>query len=127
MLVLVGVVLLALGLLSGAVLVLASLAVLAAEPGLTLWACFPSLCLAGFALVATQATPALLRSVSLAASALLLLLATASIAALVLGAAALVPTPASAASLWFVLVVGALLGSVGAASFGRAAGEASLR
>ena len=119
MLVLVGVVLLALGLLSGAVLVLASFAVLAAEPGLTLWASFPLLCLAGFALVAAQARPALVRAVSLAASALLLLLAVASIAGLVLGAAALVPAPASTAPLWFVLVVGALLGTLGAASFGR--------
>jgi hypothetical protein len=121
MLLLAGVLLLALGLLSGAALVLASFGILAAVPGFTLWVTFPLLCLAGFALVAVQAKPALVRMVSLVSSGLLLVLALASIAALVLGAAALVPAPASSASLWFVLVVGGVLGSVGAASFGRAA------
>lgn len=124
MLVFVGVSLLALGLLSGAALLVAPFGILAAEPGLTLWVTFPALCLVGFAFVATQAKPALVRTISLASSALLLALAVASIAALVLGAAALVPRPSSAASLWFVLVVGAGLGSVGAASFGRAAARA---
>jgi hypothetical protein len=124
MLLLAGVLLLALGLLSGAALVLASFGILAAVPGFTLWVTFPLLCLAGFALVAVQAKPVLVRVVSLVSSGLLLVLALASIAALVLGAAALVPAPASSASLWFVLVVGGLLGSVGAASFGRAAVKA---
>jgi hypothetical protein len=124
MLMIVGVVLLGLGLLSGAVLVLASFAVLAAQPSLTLWACFPLLCLAGFSLVAMQARPALVRSISLACSALLLLLALASITALVLGAAALIRAPVSTSALWFVLGVGAVLGSIGAASFGRAADQA---
>ncbi len=124
MLLVVGVLFLALGLLSGAVLVLGSLAVLSAEPGLTLSITFPLLCLVGFALVAAQARPALVRAVSLASSAVLLLLALASIAALVLGAAAFIPAPTSTTALWFVLVVGALLGSIGAASFARAKGEA---
>jgi hypothetical protein len=124
MLLLAGVLLLALGLLSGAALVLASFGILAAVPGFTLWVTFPLLCLAGFALVAVQAKPVLVRVVSLVSSGLLLVLALASIAALVLGAAALVPAPASSASLWFVLVVGGVLGSVGAASFGRAAAKA---
>jgi hypothetical protein len=123
MLLFAGTLLLALGLLSGAVLVLAPLGILAAQPGLTLWAMFPSLCIAGFVSIAIQARTSQVRVVCLASSALLLVLALASIAALVLGAAALIPAPAYTSSLWYVLVVGAVLGSTGAASFGRAAGE----
>lgn len=124
MLLLVGVVLLALGLLSGVALVLGSFAVLGAQPGLTLWFTFPLLCLAGFGLVATHARVEVVKAVSLASSAVLLLLALASIASLVLGATAWVRAPADSAALWFVLVVGAAMGSLGAASFGRRAGEA---
>jgi hypothetical protein len=80
MLLLAGVLLLALGLLSGAALVLASFGILAAVPGFTLWVTFPLLCLAGFALVAVQAKPVLVRVVSLVSSGLLLVLALASIA-----------------------------------------------
>jgi hypothetical protein len=119
MLVLIGVLFLALGLGSGIVLVLASVGMLAAEPGLTLWVTFPLLCLVGFGIVAAQARLETVRVVSLASSALLLLLALGSVSALVLGAAAVVQAPRSAASLWFVLIVGAALGSIGAASFGR--------
>jgi hypothetical protein len=119
MLLFVGVLLLALGLLSGAALVLASFGLLAANTGFTLWVTFPLLCLLGFSFVAAQAGPALVRTVSLVASGLMLALALASITALVLGAASLSPAPASPAPLWFVLVVGVSLGSIGAASFGR--------
>lgn len=119
MVVLVGIVLLALGLLSGVVLVLAALGLLAAVAGLTLWALFPILCIAGFLLVGMQAQPAQVRTVSVVSSALLLLLALASIVAIVLGAAALIPAPASAAALWFVLVIGGALGLTGAAAYGR--------
>jgi hypothetical protein len=54
-------------------------------------------------------------------------MALASIVVLVLSSASLIPAPASSAPLWFVLGVGALLGTFGAASFGRndsAAGKA---
>jgi hypothetical protein len=121
MLLIAGVLLLALGLLSGVVLVLAPFGVLGAEAGYTLWATFPLLCLFGFSMLATQARPAQVRLVSVVSSALLLALALASITALVLAAAALIPAPAGTGSLWFVLVVGMLLGSVGAASYGRMA------
>lgn len=124
MLIFVGVVLLAFGLLSGGALVVAALGLVAAEPGFTLWATFPLLCLLGFALVAGQAAPALVRSISLVASALLLVLALASVAGLVLGAAGFAPAPTAPSSLWFVLVVGVVLGSTGAASFGRPAAQA---
>lgn len=121
MLLIAGLLLLALGLLSGAVLVLAPFGVLVTQAGYTLWATFPLLCLFGFSMLAMQARPPQVRLVSVVSSALLLALALASITALVLAAAALIPAPASTGSLWFVLVVGVLLGSVGAASYGRAA------
>jgi hypothetical protein len=121
MLLIAGLLLLALGLLSGVVLVLAPFGVLGAEAGYTLWATCPLLCLFGFSMLATQARPAQVRLVSVVSSALLLALALASITALVLAAAALIPAPAGTGSLWFVLVVGMLLGSVGAASYGRMA------
>lgn len=119
MLVLVGVLFLLLGLGSGVVLVLASVGLLAAEPGITLWVTFPLLCLVGFGVVAAQARLETVRAVTLASSALLLLLAAGSVSMLVLGAASMLQPPRSAASLWFVLIVGAALGSVGAASFAR--------
>ena len=124
MLVFVGLVLLAFGLLSGGALVLAAVGAAAAAPGFTLWATFPLLCLLGFTFAATQVRPPLVRTISLATSALLLLLALASVAALVLGAAGLTPAPTAPGSLWFVLVVGVVLGSTGAASFGRPATQA---
>ena len=124
MVLIIGVLIIALGLLSGGALVLASFGVLGADPGFTLWVTFPLLCLFGFTLIATQAKLAVVRMVSLGAAAILLLLAVASIAGLVLGAANLVHIPGRSAPLWFVFVVGATLGSVGAASFGRATAEA---
>lgn len=125
MLVIAGVLVLALGLLAGAVLVLAPLGAVASEPGLLLWVLFPLLCLLGFTLFATQARPAQVRTITLASSALLLVLALASIAAIVLGAAGLIPPPANPAPLWFVLVVAGGLGATGAASFGRRPAEAA--
>jgi hypothetical protein len=124
MLIIVGVILTALGLLSGAVLLLATVGLIAASPGFTLWLTFPSLCIVGFILLAMQAQPAQVRTVSVASSALLLLMALASIIVLVLSSASLMPAPASSATLWFVLGVGALLGTIGAASFGRNDGAA---
>lgn len=124
MVLLVGVVMIALGLLSGGALVVAALGFLNAEPGFTLWVTFPLLCLIGFTLIAAQGKLAAVRMISLASAAILLLLAVASVAALVLGSASLVSIPGSSAPLWFVFVVGAVLGSLGAASFGRANADA---
>lgn len=124
MLLIAGGFLLALGLFAGAVLLLAPLGVIGAEPDFILWVMFPLLCLVGFAVLAMQARASQVRSISLAASALLLLFALASVAAIVLSAAAVIEPLASTSSLWFVLAVGAVLGSIGAASFGRRPTEA---
>lgn len=116
--------LLALGLFAGAVLVLSPLGVIAAEPNLILWVMFPLLCLVGFAVLAMQAKASQVRTISLGASAVLLVFALASIAAIVLSAASVIEPLSNTASLWFVLAVGAVLGSFGAASFGRQPTEA---
>jgi hypothetical protein len=125
MLFLFGLILLALGLLSGSALVLSTVGILAVTSGITLWLMFPLLSIVGYVMMAMQAEPAQVRTVSVTSSAVLLLLALASVVVLVLSAASLLPAPSSSASLWFVLVVGVALGSIGAATFGRASGDAS--
>lgn len=123
MLVVVGLVLLALGLVSGGALVLGAFDVVQVHAALTLWVTFPLLCVIGFALVGGHAPHERVRTISLATSALLLLLAVASIAGLVLGAAGVVPAPASTRALWYVLLVGIILGSVGGAAFSQRRAE----
>lgn len=76
------------------------------------------------AVLATQARASLMRAISLGASAVLLVFALASVGAIVLGAASLIQPLANTAPLWFVLAVGAVLGCIGAASFGRQPSEA---
>jgi len=115
---------LSLGILSGLVLLLAPLGLTGGDPGLVLWVTFPLLCLIGFAVIAMQARTSEVRTISLAASAVLLILALASVGAIVLSAASIIGPLTNAASLWFVLVVSAILGSLGAASFGRQPSEA---
>lgn len=124
MVLVIGVLIIALGLVSGGALVLATFGVLSAEPGYTLWVTFPLLTLVGFTLIAAQAQMAAVRTISIVSSVILLLLALASVAGLVLGSAGLARIPGSTAPLWFVFAVGAMLGSVGAASFGRATVQA---
>jgi hypothetical protein len=120
MLLLVGLVLLALGLVSGASLVFAAFGVGAVQAGYVLWGTFPVLCVVGYLMVAGHAQGPLLRNLSLAASGLLLLLALASVCGIVLGAAGIVPAPGNVTPLWYVLVVGLFLGGLCAAAFSRA-------
>ena len=119
MLVAVGLLLLALGVVSGGALVLAAFDVVQLQAAVTLWVTFPLLCVIGFALVGGHAPHERVRTTSLATSALLLLLAVASIAGLVLGAAGVVRAPAHTQALWYVLLVGMILGSIGGAAFSR--------
>lgn len=123
MLIFAGAILLALGIVSGIVLLLAPFGIVAMAPGVTLWLMFPLLSLVGYAVVVVQAGHAQIRAISIIASGVLLALALGSVIALVLGAAAAVPQPTSTAPLWFVLVVGFLLGSTGAAVYGRLPAE----
>jgi hypothetical protein len=123
MLLVAGVSLVLLGLVCGVALVLATLGLVAIVPGFTLWLMFPLLCVAGYVLFAVPAPPRAIRALTIASSAVMLLLAIACVGALVLGAAGIVPQPARTAELWYVLVVAGVLGSIGAASYGRDASE----
>ncbi|HEX6633406.1 MAG TPA: hypothetical protein VF038_05525 [Usitatibacter sp.] len=121
MLIVAGVSLVLLGLVSGVALFLAALGLIAIVPGFTLWLMFPLPCVAGYVLFAVPAPPRAIRALSIASSAVMLLLAVASVGALVLGAAGIVPQPQRTAELWYVLIVAGVLGSIGAASYGRGA------
>lgn len=115
-LLIVGALLVALGLFAGGVLVAAPLGWVAGPVDLSLWLLFPLLSLAGFALYVIGAKTAHIRGLSMAVSCALLALALGSAGGLVLRAASLVQSEGSTMSLWYVLVVAGLLGSIGAAS-----------
>jgi hypothetical protein len=72
-------------------------------------------------LFAVPAAPHAIRVLTIAPSAVMLLLAIACVGALVPGAAGVVAQPSRTAELWYVLVVAGVLGSIGAASYGRGA------
>ncbi len=111
-----GAVLVAMGLFAGGVLVAAPLGWLAESADLTLWLLFPLLSIAGFALFVVGAKTAHIRGLAMAVSGSLLVLAVLSAGGLLLRAASLVHSEGSTASLWYVLVVAGILGSIGAAS-----------
>jgi len=113
-LLLAGAALLALGLFSGSVLIAAPLG-WAQHAGLALWLLFPLFCALGYALCVVGARAGLLASLSFAVSCLLLL-GLGAAAALVLAAAALLHPVGHTASLWYVLLVAGVLGTIGAAA-----------
>jgi len=88
----------------------------AQDAGLTLWLLFPLFCALGYALCVVGARAGLLASLSFAVSCLLLLLGLGAAAALVLAAAALLHPVGHTASLWYVLLVAGVLGTIGAAA-----------
>ena len=116
-----GAVLVALGLVAGALLVAAPLGAVAATADPALWVLFPLLSVAGFSLFVVGAKRTHIRGLSLALSCALLALAVGSALGLLLRAASLVHSEGSTVSLWYVLVVAGILGSVGAASRGSSA------
>ncbi|MFM1988365.1 MAG: hypothetical protein RJA99_1322 [Pseudomonadota bacterium] len=118
----VGVMVLALGLVCGGVMVAVPLGLASLSAGPVLWVLFPAFCLGGFALLATGARPAALRGPMRAVSVALLALALASAAGLVMTAAAMREAAGSTLPLWYVLAIAGTLGTVGAAVTGRAAG-----
>jgi hypothetical protein len=110
-----GLVSLALGLFSGAVLVLGPLGVATWEPGMALWIFFPLLCMVGYSLCVVGARADQLRGLSMLVATLLILLALACAAGLLMSAGMVTPR-GSSWSLWYVLAVAGVLGIVGAAS-----------
>jgi len=112
----IGALLVLLGLFCGAVLTAVPLGLLAWSASATLWVLFPVFCIGGYVAFVIGARTPQIRTLSVALSALLLLLAAAAAVGLVLVAASALTTPASTLPLWYVLVVGLVLGGVGAAT-----------
>jgi hypothetical protein len=117
----VGGLLLALGLFAGIVLVLVPLGLAAMNSGAMLWVLFPLLSIIGYTLFATGARVGNFRALSFAVSCLLLVLAVASAAGLVLEATKLISPAGNTLSLWYVLAVGGVLGTIGAAASAKSA------
>jgi len=112
----VGVTLLVLGLFAGSVLVLAPLGLVPWSAAPLLWVFFPLFSGLGYVLFVIGAKALQIRWLSLVVSCLLLMLALASATALVLDAASVIHPVAGMQSLWFVLVVAGLLGTIGVAA-----------
>ena len=111
-----GLVLLVLGLVCGAFLVLFALNVAAGVPGGALWVLFPVLTIVGYLMSAASARNTTLPLLARASGALLVLLGLAAGVALVLQETAIIASRGDPGPLWFVLVVGLVLGAAGLAS-----------
>ena len=111
-----GLVLLALGLLCGALLLLIPLGFVPGEVGVTLWVLFPLFAAGGYLLSASAAGDRNAAVLTRASGAVLLLMALAAAVALVLKAASILHTESDTLSLWYVLVIGLTLGIMGVAS-----------
>ena len=114
----------ALGVLAGALLVGAPLGLVAAAPGLSLWILFPVLTLLGwFMLVVSDLDPLRGRATKSVAIPLFVLALLAVLGLVATGAGLLaVNGLAGTAPLWYVAVVGGVLGAVGTAAYSRKAG-----
>ena len=110
-----GIVLLALGILCGALLLLIPLGVVPGSANLALWLLFPALAISGYFMAASAAANTSAATITRASGGILMLLALAAAVALVLQAASIVPSTESL-SLWYVLAVGLVLGGMGIAS-----------
>ena len=113
MLLIAGLFLLALGLFCGAYLVLVPLGLVGGSAGLSLWILFPLVTVAGYLMAAIATEKAGLPWLSKAAGALLLLLALVSAAGLVMLGSAGIEAKGDSFALWYVLVVGFVLGAAG--------------
>ncbi len=111
MLLLAGIVLIVVGLLSGGALLAAPFGVLPASPGLALWIFFPTFIVLGYVLFVVAAGTAQVRTLSRVAAAILLALAIISAVVLFLVEASIARPASGTASLWYVLIVGVVLGT----------------
>lgn len=103
-----------LGLLSALVLVVSPLGWVAVVPGWSLWILFPLFTLVGYGLLAVASRDPAVKAPTRLLAAPLLLAALLAAAALVAAGVGLV-SPASSAPLWYVLVLGGLMGVLGSA------------
>jgi hypothetical protein len=106
----VGLVLVALGLISGAALVAASIGWITLTHSVTLWVMFPFGSALGLLIAAlgsrARTLPALLKTTG----SVMLLFALVAVAVLVLASAGFFPTPQGTAALWYVFGVGLIIG-----------------
>lgn len=114
-LVLVGGILAALGILAGGLLVAAPLGWVAASPGLVLWVLFPLFTLVGYALLAVGSRDPAVKAPTKLLAIPLLLVAVVAAVGLVADGAGLLTVAGGTAPLWFVMLFGGVLGIVGAA------------
>lgn len=119
LIVITGGVLALLGFLSAVILVTAPMGWMAATPGLTLWVLFPLFTLVGYGLLAIGSRdPAVRVPTRLLGGGLLLLALLAAIGLMASGAGLLQLHGDSSASLWYVLVLGGVIGGLGSATSG---------
>jgi hypothetical protein len=111
-----GLVLLALGILCGVLLLLIPLGLVPGATNLALWLLFPAFAIGGYFMAASAAANKGAATITRASGALLTLLALAAAVGLVLKAASLIHPEGDTLSLWYVLVVGLVLGGTGIAS-----------
>lgn len=120
LIVITGGVLALLGFLSAVILVTAPMGWMAATPGLTLWVLFPLFTLVGYGLLAVGSRdPAVRVPTRLLGGGLLLLALLAAIGLMASGAGLLQLHGDSSAPLWYVLVLGGVIGGVGSATSGH--------
>lgn len=116
MLLIAGLFLLALGLFSGAFLVLIPLGMIDGTAGLTLWILFPAFTIAGYLMAAIPSEKTALPLLSRITGALLVMLSLIAAAGLVLQGSSVIQGRGESFSLWYVLCVGLVLGVAGVTS-----------
>lgn len=116
MMLIAGIVLLALGLLCGVLLLLIPIGMVEASDSFALWILFPLFAISGYFMAASAAANRNAAMITRASGGVLMLLGLAAAVVLVLRAAALIPSVGGTLSLWYVLVVGFVLGGMGVAS-----------
>jgi hypothetical protein len=108
-----GAVFLVLGLASGLALTLAPFGIGGAQPQLLAWVLFPLLTIGGYILLAVASRSTAIGLISRSAGAALLALAVAATIGLFLVGNSLVTPNATTISLWYVLLLGLVLGTAG--------------
>lgn len=122
LIVITGGVLALLGFLSAVVLVGAPMGWMAATPGLTLWVLFPLFTLVGYGLLVVGSRDPSVKAPTRLLGGGLLLLALLAAIGLMASASGLLPLRGdSSAPLWYVLVLGGVIGAIGSLPTGRSA------
>ena len=111
-----GIVLLVLGLLSGALLLLIPLGVVPGSAGFALWILFPLFAVGGYLMAASAARDNSAVLLTRASGVVMMVLALAAAIVIVMDAANMFETPGSTFSFWYVLVIGIFVGGTALAS-----------